>query len=236
MQRQHHPLDAPRSIFVVMPVYNEEHAIYAALESLIKQHYLVVVVDDGSTDRTWSIVTTLPVYTLRHPINLGQGAALQTGIQFALQRGAEIIVHFDADGQHWAEDIPRLIEPLYQGEADVVLGSRFLRKADMEAVPPTRRVLLRAAVVVDGLMTGVWLTDTHNGFRALTRAAASKIKLRENRFAHATEILSQIRQHRLRYVERPTAIIYSDYSAAKGQSMWNALNIIVDLLLRKVFR
>lgn len=224
------------SIFVIVPAYNEGGMIRSTLKPLIEANYSVVVVDDGSTDGTWSTLANLDVYALRHPINLGQGAALQTGMTFAIGQGAEIIVHFDADGQHRVQDIDVLIEPLRRREADVVLGSRFLRKTDTQAVPFLRRLLLKTAVVVDGLMTGIWLSDAHNGMRALTYKAAKKIHLRENRFAHASEILSQIRRQRLRYVERPTTIIYSDYSRAKGQSMWNAFNIVTDLLLRRLFR
>lgn len=224
------------AIFVVLPAYNEGRVIRSTLQPLIESQYSVVVVDDRSSDDTWSILTTLPVYALQHMINLGQGAALQTGMTFALGKGAEIIVHFDADGQHRAADIDVLVQPLRKGETDVVLGSRFLRKADSEAVPPVRRLLLKGAVIVDWLLTGMWLSDAHNGFRALTREAAEKIHLRENRFSHASEILSQIHRLRLSHVERPTSIIYSDYSKAKGQAMWNAFNIVIDLLLRKVFR
>ena len=101
-----------------------------------------VVVDDGSQDNTWSMLRDLSVYALRHPLNLGQGAALQTGMTFALRQGAEIIVHFDGDGQHRVEDIDVLVSPLRKGEIDVVFGSRFLREVDKQAVPPSRRVLL----------------------------------------------------------------------------------------------
>jgi glycosyltransferase involved in cell wall biosynthesis len=175
------------------------------------------------------------VYRLRHHINLGQGAALQTGTSFAVQQGAAIVVHFDADGQHRMEDIAELVAPLRAGEADIVFGSRFLRRADRESVPPTRRLLLRGAIIVNRLLTGMRLTDAHNGLRALNRHAASQIVLRENRFAHASEILVQVRQRRLRYVERPTRIVYSAYSLGKGQKIWNSVNIVLDMLLRRVF-
>jgi glycosyltransferase involved in cell wall biosynthesis len=222
--------------FVVVPAYNEERAIRSVLQLLIEAHYSVVLVDDASTDSTQLMAADLPICVLRHPINLGQGAALQTGMTFALLQGAEVIVHFDADGQHRVEDIDALIEPLVQGTADVAFGSRFLRKADSQAVPLARRVLLKSAVIVNGLLTGMWLSDAHNGFRAFTEAAARRIQIRENRFAHASEILVQVRRQRLTYVEVPTRISYSDYSKAKGQSSWNALNILIDLLLRRIFR
>jgi glycosyltransferase involved in cell wall biosynthesis len=222
-----------QGIFVIIPAYNEGPMLVATVQPLVQQGYAVVVVDDGSSDDTWALLVGLPVYALRHSINLGQGAALQTGMTFALQQGADIIVHFDADGQHRVEDIATLIAPICAGEADVVLGSRFLHKADSALVPPARRLMLRAAVLVNVLMTGMWLTDAHNGLRALSRRAASQIELQENRFAHASEILLQIRQHRLRYTERPTQIAYTAYSLAKGQKPWNALHIVMDLVIRR---
>jgi glycosyltransferase involved in cell wall biosynthesis len=177
----------------------------------------------------------MPIHRLHHEVNLGQGAALQTGMTYAIRKGAEFLVHFDADGQHRAEDISILLEPLRSGDADVVLGSRFLRSEDAAQVPGLRRHLLRAAVWVNTALTGVRLTDAHNGFRAFTREAASRIDLRENRFAHASEILSQIHRQRLRYVERPTSIVYTEYSRQKGQSSWNAIKIVIDMLLRRIF-
>lgn len=223
-------------VFIVVPTYNEGRVIRSTLAPLLKMGYTVVAVDDGSQDETWPILESLPVYALRHPINLGQGAALQTGVTLALSKGASIIVHFDADGQHPAEGIEDLIEPLRQGNADVVLGSRFLRKETIEAIPRMRRILLRGGIVVNALLTGLWLSDAHNGFRAMTRGAAAKICLLENGFAHATEILQQIREAKLRYVERPTHIVYPEYSRKKGQSSLNAINTLVDLLTRKIMR
>jgi glycosyltransferase involved in cell wall biosynthesis len=226
----------PRSTFIVVPTFNEERIICSTLESLLNFDYTIVVVDDGSKDRTWELVSAYPVILLRHSVNLGQGAALQTGVTYALQLGAKIIVHFDADGQHSADDIPLLVEPIENGEAEVVLGSRFLRRADTQAIPPVKRILLKSAVLVNGLLTGVWLSDAHNGFRAFSSDAARKLRLRENGYAHATEIISEISRHKLRFVERPTHITYSEYAVLKGQSIWNSINILIDLLLRKVLR
>ena len=227
--------ERPESVFVVVPAFNEVGVIQAVIGPLVGMGYRVVVVDDGSTDGTWNLVKQWPVHKARHPINLGQGAALDTGTQLALAAGAEIIVHFDADGQHQAEDIAALVEPLCRGQSDVALGSRFLRATDAQQVPWSRRVLLRCAVVVNGLLTGIWLSDAHNGLRAFTRAAAEKIRLKENRQAHASEIMIQMREHRLRYTERPTTIGYPPYARAKGQSGWNAISIVMDLALRKIF-
>ena len=223
-------------VFVVLPAYNEQTVLCSTVSPLLEAGYSVVLVDDGSSDKTWEIACRLPIHTVRHPINLGQGAALQTGMSYALREGADFIVHFDADGQHRCDEIESLLEPLRSDLADVVLGSRFLRSEDSRRVPALRRVLLRAAHVVNFLLTGLWLTDAHNGFRALSNAAAAKINLKENGFAHATEILTQIRRQQLRYVERPTQIEYTEYSRAKGQKFTSAFNILLDLLLGRVFR
>lgn len=230
------PVSDNRETFLVIAAYNEARVIRASLQPLLALGYTLVVVDDASTDDTSAQLHGMPVYVLRHRINLGQGAALQTGMDFARARGARYIVHFDADGQHNPADIPVLLEPLRAGTADVVLGSRFLRAQDKARVPARRRALLRAGVVVNGLLTGAWLSDAHNGMRAMTADAAARIDMRENRFAHASEILQLIRRARLRYVERPTTIVYTAYSMEKGQSALNAVKIVFDLLLRRMFR
>ncbi len=223
-------------VFIIVPAFNEARVIEKTLQPLIAAGYTVVVVDDGSSDNTCDSIRNLPVYLLRHPINLGQGAATQTGMVFAVQNGARFIVFFDADGQHQAEDIPALLEPLEKNTADVVIGSRFLEKEHIKAVPPLKRIVLRTAVIVNGLMTGMWLSDAHNGFRTITREAAEHIDLKENGYAHSSEFLIQIRSLKLRYAEKPTRIIYTDYSKAKGQSIWNAFNVVIDLILRRIFK
>ena len=129
-----------------------------------------------------------------------------------------------------------MLAPLRSEAADVTLGSRFLRPEDRAAVPVRRRLLLKVGVVVNGVLTGLWLSDAHNGMRAVTAQAAARIDLRENRFAHASEILNEIRRARLRHVEVPTAIAYTAYSMEKGQSSLNAIKIVIDLLLRRIFR
>jgi len=230
------PASENRQTFVVIAAHNEARVIRASVEPLLALGYSVVVVDDASTDDTSARLRGMPLHVLRHRINLGQGAALQTGMEFACAHAARFIVHFDADGQHNPADIDALLAPLRAGEADVVLGSRFLRAEDRARVPARRRTLLRAGVVVNGLLTGVWLSDAHNGMRAMTAGAAARIDMRENRFAHASEILQLIRRAHLRCVERPTTIVYTVYSMEKGQSALNAVKIVFDLLLRRMFR
>jgi glycosyltransferase involved in cell wall biosynthesis len=171
---------------------------------------------------------------VRHPINLGQGAGLQTGIEFALREGADVIVTFDADGQHRASDITVLIDSLARRGADFALGSRFLGASQNQ--PLQRRLLLKAATFFTRLTTGLRVTDTHNGLRAMTRRGGSSIKLCQNRMAHASEILHQIAASRLNYVEVPVTIEYSAYSLAKGQTLGDAFMILTDLFAGRLQR
>jgi glycosyltransferase involved in cell wall biosynthesis len=226
----------PQSIYVIIPAYNEARVIAETVAPLIRAGYTVVVVDDCSVDGTWMVLEKLSVVRIRHSMNLGQGAALETGMEYARPSGAEIVVHFDADGQHDPEQIPAMVNPIQAGNADVVFGSRFLLRSDLTSVPHLKRIVLRGGRLVSGLTTGVWLSDTHNGFRALSKRAVHSIRLRENGFAHATEILEEVRRAGLRYVEVPTSIRYTEYSRAKGQPISNAVDIAFDLVIRKLFR
>ncbi len=219
-----------------MPSFNEGVVVAETVLALKDHGFQIVIIDDGSAAEKAAILQSIPdVHLLRHSINMGQGAALQTGVSYAIAQGAEMIVHHDADGQHNPDDIEGLMAPVLAGEADIVLGSRFLRKEDWQAVPNGRKILLRAGVVINGLLTGMWLSDAHNGARAMNRKAAEAIVLKENGFAHATEILQEIKRTGLRYVERPTRIRYTEYSLYKGQKASNAINIFIDLLTRRFF-
>lgn len=222
-------------VFVIVPAFNESTVVLGAtLERVLSEGFEAVLVDDGSLPSLESVANIMRIHYLRHLVNLGQGASLQTGMDYALAEGADVIVHFDADGQHDSSDIKRFIDCLVSGNYDVVLGSRFLRPEDWRAVPSTRRVLLKIARFVNGLFTGLWLTDAHNGFRVFTRSGATKIRLQENRMAHATEVLHQICQKKLSYCEIPTHIRYTEYSRTKGQTALNSLDILIDLIKNKV--
>jgi glycosyltransferase involved in cell wall biosynthesis len=220
--------------YVVIPAYNEGPVISRVVSEVKRAGYAVVVVDDGSSDATVEEARAAGAGVITHPFNLGQGAALQTGIDYAVAQGAEVIVTFDADGQHRVSDIARLVEALVEERADFALGSRFLGQAPN--LPPLRRLLLHAATAFTRLTTGLQVTDTHNGLRAMTRRAAAAIRLRQNRMAHASELLSQIAASGLRYVERPVTIEYTAYSLAKGQSLGDAVLILLDLFARRLYR
>lgn len=221
-------------IVVVIAAYNEASVIASVVADVRRASYPAVVVDDGSTDATGEIAARAGAFVVTHPVNLGQGAALQTGLDFALAQGADIIVTFDADGQHRAADIAPLIAALAANKADYALGSRFL--GDAVNLPGKRRLMLTAATRFTRLTTGLDLTDTHNGLRAMTRRGASRIGLKQNRMAHASEILHQIAQSGLPYVEVPVTIEYSAYSLGKGQTLSESLAILIDLFARRMHR
>jgi glycosyltransferase involved in cell wall biosynthesis len=221
-------------VWVVIPGYNEGRMIGTVVAGVRAHGYNVVVIDDGSRDDTGAVAAQAGAAVVRHPINLGQGAGLQTGLDYALSRDAEIIVTFDADGQHRAAEIARLIDALARERADFALGNRFIGQTTN--LPGLRRLVLRAAVIFTRLTCGMRVTDTHNGFRAMTRRGAQAITLRQNRMAHASEILQQIAASKLRYVEVPVTIDYTDYSLKKGQKIGDAMTILFDLFTRTLYR
>jgi len=219
---------------VVIAAYNEAGVIARVITDVRRCGYPVVVVDDGSADATAQVAAEAGAVVINHPVNLGQGAALQTGIEYALAEAADFVVTFDADGQHRADDIAGLLKPLTENNADFALGSRFLG-ASID-LPASRRALLKAATLFTRLTTGLRVTDTHNGLRAMTRRGANHIALRQNRMAHASELLEQIARSGLRYVEVPVTIEYSAYSLAKGQKLSDSLAILVDLSAQRLHR
>lgn len=215
---------------LVVPLFNEGPVVGDVIADALTVFPRIVVVDDGSSDDSAAIARRAGALVVEHPLNLGQGAALQTGFDAARLLGADYVVTFDSDGQHRTEDAAAMVERLRHDEADVVLGSRFL---DSRTRPGgLKRLVLKAAVRYSNATTGVRLTDTHNGLRALNAKAIATIRIRQNRMAHASEIIDQIGRSGLRWAEHPVHIVYSDYSRSKGQSVLNAVNIVTEQLYR----
>lgn len=228
--------EAAQHIFVIIPVYNEKQVIRRVLNEVVDAGYNVVLIDDGSTENIREELKGLnEVHYLRHKVNLGQGAALQTGLDFALKKNAAFFVTFDADGQHQVDDIAKLLVPLEEDKVDIVLASRFLENSYHNA-KRSRVWLLKLARRVNYFFTGIYLSDAHNGLRAMNRKAASSIRITENRMAHATQIIAQIKKQQLRFVEMPSTVVYTDYSRSKGQSGFYSLRIFFDLVLQKLFK
>lgn len=217
-------------VVAIVPAYNCADTVSGVVRGLLAQGvHSVVVVDDCSEDSTGSVARAAGAVVLRHRVNRGQGAALTTGTRWACMNGADILVHVDADGQHDTSEVPRLLAPLMSGDADVVLGSRFLGEA--VALPYMRRLVLRLGIVFTWAFSGLWLTDTNNGFRALSRRAASRMHIQQDRMAHASEIVDEVARLRLKYVEVPVTVRYSETSLARGQRSSNALKIALRLFV-----
>lgn len=220
-------------VYIVIAAYNEGNSIKKVLKALKKSGYNnIVVVDDGSKDNTYDAALSEDVYVLRHIINRGQGASLRTGIDFALEQEADIIVTFDADGQHRVEDIPAMLAPVAKKECEVTLGSRFLKNTD---VPWFRKIMLKTAVLILWVFYGIKMTDAHNGFRALSNKAARMIDITSDRMEHASQIIEEIHKKNIKYKEIPVTIIYNDYSMHHGHGgIMQAVYVFVNMMIRKI--
>jgi len=226
------PSDEIRKLtWIVIPAYNEASVIGTVVEEVCSTYPNVVVVDDGSSDGTGIEAFGAGASLVTHAINLGQGAALKTGIHYVLQRDAKYIVTFDADGQHSIDDVDTMFDVMSTKGCDVVLGSRFC--GTTENLPVMRRFVLWLAILFTRRSTGLNLTDTHNGLRLLTVDAARRIGLHQNGMAHASELLEQIARHKISYSEAPVNIRYTDYSLQKGQKLSNSIGILLDLIVRR---
>lgn len=220
-------------VVVVIPVFDEAEVLADVLAPVCAQFPNVIVVDDGSSDGSREIAQSAGAVVVSHVLNRGQGAAIQTGLDWALRRPeTSVVVTMDADGQHSCADAVRLVERIRVGDADCVLGSRTLEASDTGGSTRTRRGILRMAVKYTRFTTGLPVSDTHNGLRAFSRETAAQIRLRHAHMAHASEILETLATNSSRVVEIPVSIAYTNYSRAKGQSSLNSVNIFVELLMR----
>ncbi|MCS6711035.1 glycosyltransferase family 2 protein [Brachybacterium sp. EF45031] len=215
----------------VMPLFNEGAVVGDVVRELRRSYPLVVCVDDGSTDGSAQAAAEAGAAVVRHPYNMGQGAALKTGIDYALRDPMmRQVVTFDSDGQHRVEDAAEMIALREAEGVDIVLGSRFLDNRTKPGL--LKRMVLRGAVWYTNLTSGVKLTDAHNGLRVIGRSACERITIEQNRMAHASELVEEIGRLKLTVREHPVHILYTDYSRSKGQSVLNSVNIVIDMLFR----
>jgi glycosyltransferase involved in cell wall biosynthesis len=216
--------------WVVIPLFNEATVIGSVVEDLLKSFVHVVCVDDGSSDNSGEVARDAGARVLTHPFNLGQGAALQTGISYAREQDdVDYIVTFDADGQHRVVDAVAMVAAAREQQVAIVFGSRFL---DDRTNPGwAKKAVLKTAVWVTNRTTHLRLTDAHNGLRVIRTDAAKLVNLQQERMAHGTEIVLQLGRTRLPWIEFPVEVLYTEYSKAKGQSLLNSINILVDLVV-----
>ncbi|MFA6551837.1 MAG: glycosyltransferase family 2 protein [Patescibacteria group bacterium] len=216
------------NIFIIIPAYNEAASIARVIRyvSAADKSWRIVVVDDCSTDDTVKLARTAGAVVLTHIINRGQGAALKTGTEYAIIKGADIIVHFDADGQFIANEIKNIITPIIDNKADIVFGSRFLTQKSN--VPWFKKyVILALARLINKIFLGVNLSDPQAGFRAMARSAAKKLNWRQDRMAHCSEIMHLASKNKLRAQEVPITIIYHDF----GQRFSGGVRILKEFFL-----
>ena len=223
-----------KKIHILIPAYNEEKKIGSVIQSLKENGYHnILVVNDGSTDKTRQMAENHGAQVINLIMNRGQGAALRTGIEHLREmENPDIIVTFDADGQHRSEDIGKIIEPILKDEADIVLGSRFLDSHTR--MPILRKAVLKMGVLFTNTVSSVRLTDTHNGFRALGRKAIDSIKITQRGMEHASEIIDEIRRNGWKFKEVPVEIIYSPYSRKKGQKNSGFMKIGLKVIIKKI--
>ncbi len=217
-------------VWVVIPLYNESTVIADVVAGLLPHFRNVVCIDDGSHDGSGGVARSAGAHVVTHPINLGQGAALQTGFDYALERGAQFVVTFDADGQHRVEDAAQMVSRARREDLAIVFGSRFLDDRTQPGL--LKRVVLKTAVAVTNWSTKTRLTDAHNGLRLIREDALQRIRLRQDRMAHGTEIVMQLGRTGLPYAEQPVEVLYTEYSKSKGQSLLNSINILIELIIR----
>jgi len=224
----------PKKIGVVIAMYNESKSIKSVIESLreVRTEDAIIVVDDGSSDNCYHIASELPnIHLLKHIYNLGQGAALQTGIEYANRLGLDYVVTYDADGQHNPHDIEPFVQKMEQENYDIILGSRFL--GETVNMKKSKYYVLKLSIWFGYIFGGLKLTDSHNGFRLINIAKYPSFEMRQNEMAHASEVIDIIKANNLSYIEMPCTITYTDYSMQKGQSIFNSINIMIQYLVGK---
>ena len=222
-------------LLVIIPAYNEAGIITSTLTALrsslrkAKVTADILVIDDGSSDKTGELAIPLSDFVLTHSRNCGLGAALATGIEYAKRHNYDYCITFDSDGQHEAADIPKALSVLQSGY-DVVIGSRFI--GTHTGMPRSRKAVLSLGNLITFLFFGVWTSDSQSGFRGLSKTAIQSISLKSNRMEVSSEFFGEIKRLGLRFSELPIHIRYTPYSLAKGQKNSHSAGVLLKLLYR----
>lgn len=215
--------------WLVVPCYNEATVIRDVLANARHTFPNIVAVNDGSADDSAAEIHAAGAHLVNHPVNLGQGASLQTGVEYArAQPGAQYFVTFDADGQHQVKDVVAMVQRLREEPVDIIVGTRFGEKRENSQVPWIKRMVLQTVVKLSPTSRKLGLTDAHNGLRAFNKKVADEMDIRMNGMSHASEIVNKIAENDWRVSEQPVDILYTEYSMSKGQSLINGVNILAD--------
>lgn len=221
-----------QDVWIVVPAYNEASVIGDVITDIRSVFDHVVCVDDGSKDGTGDLALGAGAHVVSHPVNLGQGAAIQTGVEYARsQPGAQVFATFDADGQHRLKDVVAMIDRLSADDVDMVVGTRFAEPSASKP-PFLKRIILRVAAYVSPNSRQLRLTDAHNGLRVFNKKVADGLNITMSGMSHASEFISLAVENGWRVAEEPVEILYTDYSKSKGQPLLNGVNIVFDGLLR----
>lgn len=219
------------NIYVVIPAYNESKTIKKVIKEVRERNLNIVIIDDGSQDETYKIAENSidnshcgSIY--KHVINRGLGAALETGIKAALAKGADIIVTFDADGQHDPDDIIPVSKPIIEGKADVVVGTR-----DFDEMPASKKFGNNVMNAITRIFYGIHVNDSQSGLRAFNRKAAKVLDINSRGYGVSSEIIGEIKRYDLKVEEVPIKTIYTDYSMSKGTNLMVGLKILAKLII-----
>lgn len=226
-------------VAIIVPAYNEQPVIATTLNNLKSKlktyssyRFKIIVINDGSTDKTLTQLKNLSDITISHKYNQGLGAALATGLEFVKRhQDFDLAITFDSDGQHQPKDILPCLKALTNH--DMVIGSRFLNSTNQ--IPMFRRFILSLSNVLTFIFFGIWTTDSQSGFRGFNRKAIEAINLSTNRMEVSSEFFSEIKLKKLTFCEIPIKVIYTPYSLSKGQSNLNGLQVFLKLVY-KLFR
>lgn len=221
------------TLLIAIPAYNEASRIENVVRECLKVSPHVIVVDDGSKDSTGQYAAQAGARVFRHVINRGLGGAIQTAFAYARLSDTDILVTIDGDGSFLPSEIPSLIQPIDEGRAQVVFGSRFKNR---QAMPWKRRLGNRVAGLVTGILFGSWGVDSQSGFRAFHRDAFSLMELRSQRMEISTEIVAEVHRRHFTVAEIPVSVTYDAYSAAKGQGFREGLKTLGALILHRLSR
>lgn len=224
-----------RDTWLIIPCFNEGSVIGDVITNARATFPNIVAVNDGSADNSAAAIHAAGAHLVNHPVNLGQGAAIQTGVEYArAQPGAKIFVTFDADGQHQVKDVVSMVKRLRAEPVDIIVGTRFGRpRSEDDQVPLIKRIVLKTVVALSPRTRRLGLTDAHNGLRVFNRTVAEQLNLRMNGMSHASEFVRLMDDHSWRVSEQPVDILYTEYSMSKGQSLFNGVNILADGLLAR---
>ena len=218
-----------KDIYVIVPAFNEQNVIKDIINNLLKNFSNVIVINDGSNDKTLEIINDLDIKILNHEINLGVGAAVQTGFDYVSNiPGAKAVITFDADGQHLVDDAVAMAKEILICDEGIIFGTRFPKHS--KNIPKVKRIVLKLIAKITDLVTGVTLSDAHNGLKAYKVSTIKELELQFSSYSYESELITQVAKKKIDYKEMSTDIKYTSYSIKKGQKLLNGLLIIEDLL------